>query len=124
MPLLQFDTSAAMTPGEKRTFASAVTELYTDLMETTGGQVAVSVRQREDADLHLGRGEPGPVLFLNAHVRRGRSDERRREFARAVMDAARARWKIPESNMKVVFTEHEGSQMVGYDHVDGDRDGG
>jgi phenylpyruvate tautomerase PptA (4-oxalocrotonate tautomerase family) len=117
MPLIQFDTSAAMTAGEKRTFASEVTGLYTDLMETTAGDVAVSVRQREDADLHVGRGEPGPVLFLNAHVRHGQSTQRRREFARAVMDAARARWKVPKPNMKVVFTEHEGSQMVEYDHV-------
>ena len=29
-------------------------------------------------------------------------------------------WKIPKANMKVVFTEHEGSHMMGYDRVGSD----
>lgn len=117
MPYLQFDTSAAMTDGEKRAFAAEVTELYAEIMETTTDHVAVTLRERTDADVHLGREEPGPLLLLDAHVRRGRPPERRREFALAVMDAAKARWKLPEANMKVVFTEHEGSQLMGYDRV-------
>ncbi|MFC6726103.1 4-oxalocrotonate tautomerase family protein [Halobium palmae] len=121
MPYLQFDTSAAMTGGEKRSFAAEVTERYAAVMGTTTDHVAVSVWERADADLHLGREDPGPVLFLDAHVRRGRSAERRREFALAVMDAARAHWKIPKRNMKVVFTEHDGDQMMGYDRVGDER---
>ncbi|MFC4359386.1 tautomerase [Halobium salinum] len=120
MPLLQFDTSVAMTAGEKRSFANEVTELYTELFETTSEDVVVSIRAREDAELHLGRAEPGPILLLDAHVRRGRPTDRRREFARAVMDAAKARWKVPEPNMTVTFTEHDGDEMMGYDRVGGE----
>ncbi|MGB9955919.1 hypothetical protein ACOZ4B_05970 [Haloferax prahovense] len=36
------------------------------------------------------------------------------------MDAVAERFGVPESNQKVVFTEHEGSRMVGYDRVGDD----
>ncbi|WP_135824385.1 tautomerase family protein [Halorussus ruber] len=117
MPLLQFDLTCEASADEKDAFAATVTNLYTDVMETTAGHVAVAIRERADADLHLGRAESGPLLLLDADVRAGRPVEQRREFALAVMDAASDRWGIPEPNMKVVFTQHDGPEMMGYNRV-------
>jgi hypothetical protein len=33
------------------------------------------------------------------------------------MDTAAEEFGVPEPNMKVVFTEHEGEAMMGYDRV-------
>ena len=123
MPLLQFDTTLSLSPAEKNSFAKTVTELYTTEMATTKGHVAVTIRDRESADLHLGRAVEGPLLFLDAEIRQGRSFERKREFAIAVMEHAATSFDVPDENMKVVFTEHPGEAMMGVDRVGGEWDG-
>lgn len=120
MPLLQFDTSLSLSDSEKTAFANRVTDLYTDEMATSAGHVAVTIRDREAADIHLGRGIDGPLLFLDAEIRQGRSFERKRAFATAVMQHAIRRYDIPEPNLKVVFTEHPGEQMMGMNRVGGE----
>jgi len=120
MPLLQFDTTLQLSATEKTSFAERVTELYTAEMDTTAGHVAVTIRTRESADLHLGRAVPGPLLFLDAEIRRGRPAERKRAFALAVMDHAGTTFDVPDPNMKVVFTEHPGESMMGVDRVGGE----
>ena len=120
MPLLQFDTTLDATDDDKRAFTRTVTELYAEEMATTTGHIAVVFREHPAPNLSLGRAEGGPLLFLDAEVRQGRSFERKRSFARSVMDAARERWAVPTANLKVVFTEHAGEQMMGYDRVGGD----
>jgi len=117
MPVLQFDIARPLSDGEKAAFAERVTELYTTEMETTGGHVAVTVREREPAEMHLGRAVEGPLLFLDAEIRRGRSFDRKRSFALATMEHAAQAFDIPEENMKVVFTEHPGEAMMGVDRV-------
>lgn len=120
MPHLQFDVTGPIEDGEKTAFAERVAELYTDHMATTVGHVAVTVRERDPADLWLGRAVEGRLLFLDADVRQGRSGERKRSFALAAMELARERWGVPEPNMKVVFTEHAGPDMMGVDRVGGE----
>ena len=120
MPLLQFDTTLSLSAAEKTSFAETVTELYMTKMETTAGHVAVTIRDRESADLHLGRAVEGPLLFLDAEIRHGRSFERKREFALAVMEHAGMTYNVPDENMKVVFTEHPGKAMMGVDRVGGE----
>lgn len=117
MPLLQFDTTLSLSSAEKTSFAETVTDLYTSEMETTRGHVAVTIRDRESAELHLGRAVEGPLLFLDAEIRQGRSFERKRAFALAVMEHAASRFDVPDENMKVVFTEHPGDAMMGVDRV-------
>lgn len=123
MPHLQFDVSVDLTAAGKEAFATTVTDLYTDHMETTAGHVAVTIRGRESADLHLGRAVDGPHLFLDADIRDGRPFDMKRTFALATMDAAVEQWGIPQENMKVTFTEHAGEEMMGYDRVGGEWDG-
>ncbi|MBX0297108.1 4-oxalocrotonate tautomerase family protein [Haloarcula nitratireducens] len=120
MPLLQFDTTLSLSPAEKTSFVETVTELYTTKMETTEGHVAVTIRDRKSADLHLGRAVEGPLLFLNAEIRQGRSFERKRKFALAVMEHVAGTFDVPDENMKAVFTEHPGEAMMGVNRVGGE----
>ncbi|QHS15736.1 tautomerase [haloarchaeon 3A1-DGR] len=117
MPLLQFDTTLALSPAEKTAFAETVTELYTTEMATTRGHVAVTIRDRGPTDLHLGRAVEGPLVFLDAEIRQGRSPERKRAFALAVMEHVGTTFDVPDENMKTVFTEHPGDAMMGVDRV-------
>lgn len=120
MPLLQFDTTLSLSAAEKTAFAERITSLYTEEMETTAGHVAVTIRDRKAADLHLGRAVEGPTLFLDAEIRRGRPFERKRAFALGVMEHAATEYGVPEPNLKVVFTEHPGEGMMGMDRVGGE----
>ncbi|MBP2251474.1 hypothetical protein J2754_001799 [Halarchaeum solikamskense] len=71
MPLLQFDTTLALDATETEAFAAFVRETYADVMRTGTDHVAVTVRTHADAALSIGRGVDGPLLFLDAEVRRG-----------------------------------------------------
>ena len=123
MPLLQFDTSVEMSDREKREFADAVREHYSEEMLTGTDHVAVVVRPRTPSELSIGRETvDGRYLFLDAEIRRGRSAEHKRAFALAVMDETTERFGVPTPNMKVVFTEHEGDSMMGYDRVGSEWD--
>jgi len=118
MPLLQFDASFPIEDEDAEAFAAAVTDAYTEEMATSSGHVAVVLR--DEGTLTLGRGEGERMLFLDAEIRQGRSFERKRAFALATMEEAHDRFEIPYANCKVVFTEHAGREMMGYDRVGGE----
>lgn len=120
MPLLRFTTAIDATETEWRTFVRRVAELYAETMNTETSHVAVERNRHTRDELWLGRGEPGGMVFLDADIRKGRSHEQRRAFAVAVMDDLADRWGVPTPNMKVVFTEHQGQLMMGYDRVGDD----
>ena len=122
MPLLQFDTTLSPSAEEKTALADRVTDLYTTEMETTSGHVAVTIRERDPADLHLGRAVDGPIVLLDAEIRRGRPFERKRAFALETMAYVCETFDVPEENAKVVFTEHPGEHMMGVDRVGGEWD--
>lgn len=118
MPLLGFDCSAEITAGEKQRFTRRVTDLYAEHMNTGTDHVAVAIRERTVAELSIGRADSEqPSLVLDAEIRRGREFEQKRAFALAVMDLANELWAIPDPNMKVVFTEHAGENMMGVGRV-------
>lgn len=119
MLLLQFDTTLSVSAGEKISFAETGTEWYTSEMETMG-HVAVTIRGPESADVHLGRAVEGPLLFVDAEIRRGRSTERTRAFARTVMAHAGGTYDVPDENMNVVFTNQPGEAVLGVDRIDGE----
>ncbi|ELY44938.1 tautomerase family protein [Natronorubrum bangense] len=123
MPLLQFDTTLSLSADEKTAIAERVTERYTTEMATTAGHVAVTIREHDSAALHLGRAVEGPMVFLDAEIRQGRSFDRKRAFAVATMTYLGETFDIPDENMKVVFTEHPGEAMMGVDRVGGEWNG-
>ena len=120
MPLLQFDTTAEASAEERERFTAAVTDLYAEEMATTTGHVAVVIPEHPSANLSLGRAEEGPLCFLSADIREGRSFERKRSFALAAMELAAERLSVPEANLKVSFTEHAGEELMGVDRVGGE----
>jgi len=119
MPLLKFTLSVDAPVEERRSFEETVANLYADRMQTSHDHIAVELTHVETEDMWIGRADPGEYLFLDAEIREGRTHEERREFALAVMDDAMSRWGLPKPNMKVVFTEHRGPLMMGYDRVGG-----
>lgn len=86
MPYLAVDTTHDTSPSECRACTSALTEIYTDEMMTTASHVAVVIREHPRGAMSLGRAVDGPIVVLDADIRRGRSLERRRTFALAVID--------------------------------------
>ncbi|MFC6786364.1 4-oxalocrotonate tautomerase family protein [Halobaculum halobium] len=120
MPHLQFDTDAGPTAAQKEALAATVTDLYTDHMETSPGHVAVTIRDRDPAELHLGRAVEGALVVLDADIREGRPFELKRAFALATMEYLIDEWGVPEANLKATFTAHAGEEMMGYDRVGGD----
>ncbi|SEP77768.1 tautomerase [Natrinema salaciae] len=123
MPPLQFDTTLSLSDAEKTALAERVTELYTTEMATTAGHVAVTIRDRGAAALHFGRAVDGPLFFLDAEIRRGRSLERNRAFALATVEYSGNTFDIPDEHTKAVFTDHPDEAMMGVDRVGGDWDG-
>lgn len=120
-PSLTVDCSAAMTEGEKQAFVRRLTDLYAEHMETGTDHVTVVIRERSTAELAIGRAGTGePCFLLEADVRRGREFEQKRSFALAAMELAASGWGIRDPNMKVVFTEHQGEEMMGVDRIGGE----
>ncbi|NUE01618.1 tautomerase [Halorubraceae archaeon YAN] len=120
MPLLQLDTTYDLTEQERRNCTKMLTQLYVEEMETTAGHVAVVVRSHPAESLSIGRAVDGPLAFLDADIRSGRSFEMKRSFGLAAMNYLHAEWDVPEPNLKVAFTEHPGEQLMGVDRVGGD----
>ncbi|QLC33054.1 tautomerase [Halarchaeum sp. CBA1220] len=120
MPLLQFDTTLSLDATETEAFAAFVRETYAERMRTGTSHVAVTVREHDESALSIGRGVEGDLLFADAEVRRGRDDETKRDFALAVMEHVHEAYGVPTPNLKVVFTEHDGPSMMGYDRVGGE----
>ncbi|WP_318567943.1 tautomerase family protein [Salinigranum marinum] len=107
MPHLRFETTA--TPHDRRAFTEWVTERFAEIMETGTSHVGVSLRIRDGRDLALGRAGPDEdVALVDADVRAGRTDEQRRELAVSIVERLADRWGLPEENVYLVYTEHDG----------------
>lgn len=123
MPLLTINSTKSVPADGRAPLLEAVAELYADVMDSEMRFLSVNLRPTERGNLWLGRADPASdIVVLEADIRAGRPPEQRREFALAFMDMIHEKWNIPHPNMKVVFTEHEGSHMMGYDRVGGDWD--
>jgi phenylpyruvate tautomerase PptA (4-oxalocrotonate tautomerase family) len=120
MPYLALDTTRELATDDRRACTAALTDLYAHEMATARSHVAVAVREHPSGAMALGRAEHGPIAVLDADVRRGRSLEHRRAFALEVVDWLDEEWDVPRPNAKVVFTEHNGDQMMGADRVGGE----
>ena len=118
MPYLQFDADFPVDDATAQRFQAAVADLYAEQMDADTSYTAVAVR--DDVALFLGRAEGGRTVVLKAEIREGRSVERKRDLALAVIDLVEEFLDVPQSNQKVVFTEHAGHQMMGADRVGDD----
>lgn len=124
MPHIQLDHSLSLSDDDRRRLTGFLTDRYAEEMSTTTGHVAVSLRALDRSALALGRAlEDAPIVIVNADVRRGRPFERRRSFALVVIDHLARTWSVPPENVKVVFTEHAGVDMMGHERVGGEWSG-
>lgn len=120
MPYLALDTTCTLTDEQRQAITTTLTTQYTETMATSAGHVAVTVREHPPTAMSLGRAEDGPIAILDADIRRGRSFERKRTFALAIIDWLHETWGIPRPNLKVLFTEHDGDQFMSANRVGGE----
>lgn len=121
MPLLTISSSADPASARRADFFESLADLYAEVMDSETSFVSIRFQSVDPEDIWLGRAKPAaPIVLLEADIREGRPAAQRRSFALDAMKRFHEEWKIPKANMKVVFTEHEGSHMMGYDRVGSD----
>ncbi len=122
MPLLTLTTSKRVDPERKPALLEELAELYAERMDSETRFLSIQLQELPRGNLRLGRAtDPeADIVLLEADIREGRPTEQRREFALAFIETLHEEWDVPEPNMKVVFTEHDGTHMMGYDRVGGD----
>lgn len=121
MPVLSISSTADPDAATKASFFDELAVLYAEVMESQTSFVSIKFHPISEGDLWLGRADPeSDIVLVEADVREGRPVSQRRKFALECMEKFHAEWEIPHSNMKVVFTEHEGVEMMGYERVGDD----
>lgn len=106
MPHLAFQLSATPPADAQARLADAVIGHFAAIMDTGTDHIAVSVRC--GLVLAFRRAGPGPVAFLDADLRRGRTSDQKRRFALAVFEELQRHCGVPARNAYVIFTEHDG----------------
>ena len=118
MPLLTINSTRAVDTQRKETFFEEVATLYAEMMDSSTEFLSVKLHRLSREDVWLGRADPdADIVILEADIRGGRPHDQRRAFALAFMEKLHDEWEIPHDNMKVVFTEHEGPHLMGYNRV-------
>jgi phenylpyruvate tautomerase PptA (4-oxalocrotonate tautomerase family) len=121
MPLLSITGSVDADAAGKADLFETTGDAFVDVMDSRRSFLSVTYDHLPRDSIWLGRADPeADVVLLEADVREGRPAEQRREFAMAFMDAVHEQWGVPRPNLKVVFTEHEGPHLMGYDRVGGE----
>lgn len=121
MPLLTLSSSTE--PERTGPFFEELAALYADIMDSETRFLSIRLDSVPRENLWLGRAETdSDIVVLEADIREGRPPEQRREFALAFMEKLHEEWGVPTSNTKVVFTEHEGAHLMGYDRIGSDWD--
>jgi hypothetical protein len=119
MPHLAFHLDFAPPPEERQRFGAAVVRHFADAMDTGTDHVGVSIATYPRGDLVFGRAEQAErgIAFLDADIRAGRTREQRRRFSLAVMAELERSFGVPQRNVYVVFTEHDGEHFHMDDRV-------
>lgn len=121
MPLLTINSTRQIQPHKKKRFLEEIAEMYADTMDSETRFLSVNLQTISREDMWLGRADlDSDIIILEADIREGRPTDQRRSFALRFMEKLYEEWEIPQPNMKVVFTEHRGTHMMGYDRVGSD----
>ncbi len=104
MPYIQLDLPRGPSANDFSPIATAVADLYADVMQTTSDGVTVAVRE-----LGAGRVVRGgaPVVAIRCDIRSGRPDAQREAFARALTALVAGRAQELGAARSVVYF-HEG----------------
>ena len=118
MPHLQFELNFTPEAEEKRVFAEAVKQHFSEIMSTGTDHIGITFRCYAPGDLVFGRaGEEGKIAFLNADIRLGRTADQKRRLALAILDEISRKWEMPEENIYIIYTEHDGPDFQLSDRV-------
>jgi len=119
MPHLAFHLDFTPPAEERQRFAAAVVRHFADAMDTGTDHVGVSIATCARGDLVFGRAEQPVrgIAFLDADIRLGRTREQKRRFSLAVMAELERSFGVPQRNVYVVFTEHDGENFHMDDRV-------
>jgi phenylpyruvate tautomerase PptA (4-oxalocrotonate tautomerase family) len=106
MPYIQFDLPRDPSEADFSPLATAVADLYAEVMQTTPSGVTVSVRE-------LGAGrvrrDGRPVVAIRCDIRSGRPDAQREAFAVALTDlVASGADALGATQSVIYFTESPG----------------
>jgi phenylpyruvate tautomerase PptA (4-oxalocrotonate tautomerase family) len=110
MPHLQFELNFPVSKDEKGRFARAVIGHFSRIMETGTDHIGITLRTYAPEDLVFGRAAPsgGRTAFLNADIRTGRTKEKKRALALAIIDEIAATWGLAREAVYVIYTERDG----------------
>lgn len=119
MPHLQFETNFTPTSQEKLRFGAAVVRHFSEIMDTGTDHIGVTLRSYGRDDLVFGRAEQvgQGIVFLNADIRKGRTADQKRRLALAIMAELHGTWGVPQRNVYVIYTEHDGENFQLSDRV-------
>jgi len=119
MPHLQFEFNFELKKKEKKAFAKSIMDKFSEIMDTTTGHIAITIREYKSGNLQLGRVKDinEKMAFVNADIREGRTYEKRRMLAVAFMDEIKRYLNVPENNMYVIITEHKGEDFHLYERA-------
>jgi phenylpyruvate tautomerase PptA (4-oxalocrotonate tautomerase family) len=118
MPHLQFELNFTPSAGEKRDFAEAVKQYFSEIMSTGTDHIGITFRCYAPGDLVFGRaGTDGRIAFLNADIRLGRTADQKRRLALSILSEICKTWNMPEESVYVIYTEHDGPDFQLSDRV-------
>lgn len=113
MPHLQIDVNIPLSDVCRKEIATSLKRLFSEIMETETGHIAVAIREHGTFSLDIGRvsDHSAGVAHVNADIREGRSREKRRQLALGFIDALHKTAGIPKKHIYVTFTEHKGEDF-------------
>jgi phenylpyruvate tautomerase PptA (4-oxalocrotonate tautomerase family) len=117
MPHLQFELNFTPAAEEKKSFATAVCDHFATIMSTGTDHIGITFRCYDHGDLVFGRAGDGPIAFLNADIRIGRTAEQKRQLALAIMNEISVLWGMAKEHIYIVYTEHDGPDFQLSDRV-------
>ena len=112
MPHLQFEINKKVTNEIKDEFANKIRESFSEIMDTTTGHIAISIREYDKYNLTIGRADPkDDICLMNLDIREGRTIEKRRALALSYMNIVKNLFKVNEKNQYLTFTQHTGEDF-------------
>jgi 5-carboxymethyl-2-hydroxymuconate isomerase len=112
MPHLQFEVNRELENEAKTSFANEIREIYSTVMDTDTGHIAITIRELSKYNLTIGRASPeDPICLMNLDIREGRPIEERRELALKYMDVVEHYFDVKRQNQYVTFTQHPGEDF-------------
>ena len=121
MPHLQFDINKSLKDDQRIKFVKAIKKKFSQIMKTSDGHIAISLRELPKYSMSLGRArESDSVCFMNLDIRNGRTSAQKRELIRNYMNIVEKILNVKKENQYATFTSHYGNDFNLYEKPLGD----